>query len=83
MAVRAIHHGDYQPIPDILRNMRENAGLTQRDLADLLRVAQQSIHSSETHSRRIDLGEYCRWAEACGVESHDALDIYLKARPKA
>ena len=83
MAVRAVHHRDYQMVPSLLRRMREDAELTQRELADLLGHLQQTIHSSETGSRRVDIGEYCRWAEACGVDAHDALDRYLKARPKS
>ena len=81
MPVRAVHHRDYRMVPDLLRKMREGAGLTQRDLAAELRIAQQTVHSSETGSRRVDIGEYCRWAEACGVAPQDALSRYLKARP--
>ena len=61
--------------------MREEAGITQRELADLLRIAQQTVHASESASRRIDLGEYCRWAEACGLSPIQALNRYLKVRP--
>lgn len=82
MPVRAVHDRDYAKVPALLRAMREEAGLTQRDLAATLRRAQQTVHASETGSRRVDVAEFCRWAEACGVTPTDALDRYLRARPQ-
>ena len=82
MGARAIHHRDYAPIPELLRQMREDAGLTQRELADNLLRKQQSVSTSESGSRRVDLGEFCRWAEACGVTPADAMALYLQRRPK-
>ncbi len=82
MGARAIHHRDYAPIPDLLRQMREEAGLTQRELAEKLLRKQQSVSTSESGSRRVDLGEFCRWAEACGVIPKEALSVYLARRPR-
>ncbi len=82
MGARAVHHRDYAPIPDLLRQMREEAGLTQRELAEKLLRVQQSISTSESGSRRVDVGEFCRWAEACGISPGEALDQYLMRRPK-
>jgi transcriptional regulator with XRE-family HTH domain len=62
--------------------MREEAELTQRDLAKTLKVAQQTVHSSETGSRRVDIAEFCRWAEACGVDATAAINRYLLARSR-
>lgn len=80
MATRAVHHRDYQRVPKLLRSLREDAGLTQRELADALKMKQQTVHASETASRRVDIAEFCRWASACGVAPHDALDRYLTRR---
>lgn len=82
MPVRALHHRDYRMIPALLREFRETAGLTQRQLADALKVAQQTVHASESGSRRVDIAEFCRWVEACNLDPHDALDDYLAHRPR-
>lgn len=80
MATRAVHHRDYERVPELLRGFREDAELTQRELADKLKMKQQTVHASETASRRVDIAEFCRWSKACGLDPHDALDAYLKAR---
>lgn len=82
MPVRAVHSRDYRMVPGLLRAMREEAELTQRDLAKTLKVAQQTVHTSETGSRRVDIAEFCRWAEACGVSAREGLERYLSLRPK-
>ncbi|MEO0629977.1 MAG: helix-turn-helix transcriptional regulator [Planctomycetota bacterium] len=82
MPVRAVHHRDYQTVPHLLRGTREDAGLTQRQLAERLGKSQQTVHSSETGSRRVDIGEFCRWVEACGLTAAQGLELYLAQRPK-
>ncbi|MEM9167043.1 MAG: helix-turn-helix transcriptional regulator [Planctomycetota bacterium] len=69
-------------VPHLLRRLREGADLTQRQLAERLGKSQQTIHSSETGSRRVDLGEFCRWVEACGLTPVQGLELYLSQRPK-
>ena len=60
--------------------MREAAGLTQRDLAAKLGMAQVSVHKCETGDRRVDVSEFCDWAVACRADPHDALDAFLGRR---
>ena len=48
--------------------MREEAGLTQRQLATKLRVTHVSIHKSETGERRVDVAEFILICGALGVD---------------
>jgi transcriptional regulator with XRE-family HTH domain len=58
----------YRQLPAMLRNMREKAGLTQRELARRMRMSHTMIHNSETAERRVDVAEFADWATACGTD---------------
>jgi len=60
--------------------MRESAGLTQRDLAKLLRINHTMVHNSETAERRVDIAEFVDWADACGQDPIEVLRAILKKR---
>ena len=47
--------GDTDQLPAFLRQMREKAGLTQRELAEKLGIQHTMIHNSETAERRVDV----------------------------
>ncbi|MCC7290430.1 MAG: helix-turn-helix transcriptional regulator [Phycisphaerales bacterium] len=51
-----------------LRRMRTDAGLTQRDLAERLRMHNTMVHRSEIGDRRIDPVEFAEWCRACGAD---------------
>jgi transcriptional regulator with XRE-family HTH domain len=68
-------------VPGLLRKMREEAELTQRDLASRMKRAQPWIHKSEIGERRVDVSEFLDWCVACGCDAHEALRRLLK-RPK-
>jgi transcriptional regulator with XRE-family HTH domain len=57
----------------MLRAMRSDAGLTQRDLAQKLRMHNTMVHRSEIGDRRIDPVEFAAWCRACGVDPGDAI----------
>lgn len=57
----------------MLRNMREEAGLTQRDLAKRLKMHNTMVHRSEIGDRRIDPVEFVAWCRACGVNPAEAI----------
>jgi transcriptional regulator with XRE-family HTH domain len=63
----------YRPLPGMLREMREAAGLTQRELAEKLKLSHTMVHNSEVAERRVDVMEFIDWCEACGVEPVQAL----------
>jgi transcriptional regulator with XRE-family HTH domain len=52
----------------MLQQMRTNAGLTQRALAEKLRMHNTMVHRSEIGDRRIDPVEFAAWCRACGAD---------------
>ena len=79
MPTKAHHSDDYQPVPPLLRDMRSEAGLTQRGLAEKIDRPQSWVHNCESGDRRVDLAEFVAWARACGHSPRSALDRYLRA----
>jgi transcriptional regulator with XRE-family HTH domain len=79
MATKRNQARSYNPVPSFLREMRERADLTQRDLAKAVRDQQGWVHRSETGSRRVDISEFIRWCRGCGVDLGKAL-LELAAR---
>ncbi len=70
----------YEKIPAHLRQLRENAGLTQRDLADRLNKPQSWVARCETAARRVDVAEWVEWCFSCGVNTNVALEDLVKRR---
>lgn len=58
--------------------MREEAGLTQREIGALLKKPQSWVYNCETANRRVDVVEFVAWAKACGVDPVVALRRFLK-----
>lgn len=65
--------GGYSVLIAALVTMREQAGLTQRQLADRIGREQSFIGRIETRQRRIDLVEFCWWARCCGFDGEEEL----------
>lgn len=59
----------------MLRRMREDAGLTQRALAQKLRMHNTMVHRSEIGDRRIDPVEFAAWCRACDVDPGDMMRL--------
>lgn len=53
-------------VGQLLRSARERAGLTQRQIADLLEVRQTTVSAWETAVSEPNLETIYRWARACG-----------------
>ena len=62
----------------MLRKIREEAGLTQRELAKRLRLTHSLIHNCEASERRVDVMEFADWCTACGREPVEVLKELLK-----
>jgi transcriptional regulator with XRE-family HTH domain len=77
MSVKSQQRPQYQKLKVFLRQMREDAGLTQQQLAARLRVPQSFIYKSETAIRRVDITEFVAWSEACGKKPVAALRRFL------
>jgi transcriptional regulator with XRE-family HTH domain len=78
MATKAQHDPRYESLPPLLRALREEAGLTQRELGDRLEKPQSWVYNCETANRRVDVTEFIAWARACGAEPLAALRRFLK-----
>ena len=77
MAKAQFHHM-YQKLPGFLREMREEAGMSQRDIGEIMQKPQSFIYNCEVANRRIDITEFIAWAKACGVNPRTAFSKLLK-----
>jgi transcriptional regulator with XRE-family HTH domain len=78
MGTKAQHDPGYWRLPPLLRALREEAGLTQRELGDRLEKPQSWVYNSETANRRVDVTEFIAWAKACEVDPLAAMARLLK-----
>jgi transcriptional regulator with XRE-family HTH domain len=77
MATKSQHRLIYRPIPQFLRELREKAGLTQRQLGKRLNKPQSYIYNCETANRRVDIAEFIEWAKGCNLSPESAFREYL------
>ena len=63
-----VQQRDYVAIGTVLADARERAGLTQKQLAKLLRKPQSFISNYEGGQRRIDILELIRIADALAAD---------------
>jgi len=83
MGTSSLHDPDYKYVCEALRRLREEAGLTQRDLAKLLGTHHTYVHKSESGDRKIDLVEWTKWCRQCGVDESEQFNaIASKIRGK-
>jgi hypothetical protein len=73
MGTKAQHERRYAAIPDFLRTLREEAGLTQRQIGQILRRPQSWVFNCETGNRRVDVAEFCDWCRACKTDPANAI----------
>lgn len=72
---KSIHSDEYSAVLKKLTQMREEAGLTQRDLAEKLDRENSFVWRIEHGERRLDVVEFFWVCEALG---QDAKEIYGK-----
>ena len=77
---KAQHSPAYRAIPALLREMREAAELTQRQIGNKLRRPQSWVYNCETANRRVDVAEFIAWCHACGVDPLAAVSKLLTRR---
>lgn len=75
---KSVHTPDYAALRAELRQARDAANLSQRDLATRLGVAHSWVAKVETGERRIDLLEFCWFFAACDANVQPALDRLSK-----
>ena len=65
---KARHAPDYRRLPTLLRRLREEARLTQRDLGERLKKPQSWVYNCESANRRVDVTEFLAWCRGCGAD---------------
>ncbi len=78
MGTKAQHAPGYSSLPGFLKELREEAGFTQRQLGAKLKKPQSYVFNCETGLRRVDVAEFVIWTRACGVEPRSAFGRFLK-----
>lgn len=77
---QSTHHRDYQALLEVLRLLRQEAGVTQVALADRLDNTQTFVSKVERGERRLDLVEFVEWCEALELQPQAAFLTFLDRR---
>jgi transcriptional regulator with XRE-family HTH domain len=77
---KAQHAPRYRHLPGLLRRLREQASLTQRQLAERMRASHVFVHKSETGERRVDVTEFLDWCKACKADPDEAFRTLRRER---
>jgi transcriptional regulator with XRE-family HTH domain len=76
-----VQQRDYATVGLVLADARERAGLTQQQLAKLLRKPQSFVSNYESGQRRIDVLELMRIADALDADPREIFsDIFASQR---
>ena len=78
MATKSQHNHKYRALPGYLLQLREKAGLTQRELGKRLKKPQSWVYNCERFNRRVDITEFIAWSKACDVDPKKAFAKLLK-----
>ncbi|MFT3880676.1 MAG: helix-turn-helix transcriptional regulator [Gemmatales bacterium] len=78
MATKSQHSRTYRKLPEFLKKLREDAGLTIRELGVKLGQPHSFVYKSEFGLRRVDVTEFAEWAKACTIDPQKALGDFLK-----
>ncbi len=65
---KSLYTSDYNAFLALLRAVRQDAGLTQIELAERLQTTQNYVSKSESGERRVDALEWLRWLAASGAD---------------
>jgi len=74
------HHGDYRLLLAVLKGARQDAQITQIDLAARLGTTQTFISKVERGERRLDVVELIEVLEELGVSPQSWLKDFLSRR---
>ena len=65
---KSLHSPAYNRFLDLLRRMRVDAGLTQRQLGEKINRAHGYVSKSELGERRLDMVEFIEYCDGCGED---------------
>jgi hypothetical protein len=80
MATKPNQARAYAKLPPLLRGLREDAQLTQRQLAAAIKKPQWWVARIETGSRRADVTEFILFCEGCGVDPAQTLNRLRRSK---
>jgi transcriptional regulator with XRE-family HTH domain len=75
-SVASLHSSPYKRFLRLVKSMRLDAGLTQKQLAEKLAKPQTYVSKSENGERRLDLIEWLAFCKACGQDPKGFLDRF-------
>jgi transcriptional regulator with XRE-family HTH domain len=75
MAAKTIYTAAHRKLVARLRALREDAGLSQSDLAKVLGWPQQRLSAVEAGARRLDVIEFLSLTEALGLTPEQAIHL--------
>lgn len=82
MGARANHRPAYRRLCAVLRQWREAAGMTQRQVADKLGKPHSFVHKCEIGERRLDPLEFAELCAALGRDPGEALKLMVRSTTK-
>lgn len=77
---KSIHTAEYRALCHELKAARGQAGLSQRDLAAILKVPHSWVAKVESAERRIDLLEFALFLTSCGTDPVAAFTRLIPAK---
>jgi transcriptional regulator with XRE-family HTH domain len=69
-----LHSEKYKLFLEELNALREQAGISQMELADRMHIGQDVVSRCESGRRRVDVFELALWTHACGT----SLEAFVK-----
>lgn len=73
---------EHRQLAALLRALREEAGLTQIDLAQRLNETQSAISKVESGQRRLDLIQLSTYTRALGIKLRTLIDRWERDRQR-
>ena len=78
----SIYAADYQAVLHLLKQTRQQKGITQKQIALAMQRPQSFVAKYENEERRLDIVEFVHIARLLGLPLHEALqDIKTGVRP--
>lgn len=78
---KSAHSADHEALEQILRELRLEAGLNQRDLAVRLGLPQSFVSKYENGERRLDLVELSHVCTALGIPLRLLVERFVNRTP--
>lgn len=68
---KSLHSNEYMTFVSVLRQVRQDLGVTQEGLAIALEATQTFVSKCERGERRLDVVELRQWCIALGIDFED------------